>query len=349
MLTADSNTLVPMPAPGSWRHAAHVCGFPIEPVLKDAGITLGDASKPIMLSSRKLLRTFSECVERAKGHHFPFALGEAFVFEHYAEFDQFISTCSTLREMLEIATWARELVAPWMKLHLDEVGVEAYLRVEMNVAEAEPSDLWHVREVSLAAIHQLIKRALRGSSWLMSVRVASTSPGHEPFYRNHFGVPIFFGEAVDALVLDRRWLDQPLNQPEPEAHTQARRLIERRLNKEAGERRILDEVRWALERRPELLREGLEATAAALSLHPRTLQRRLQAEGVKYVDVQSQAKCQRALVMLRRRAISMESISTELGFSDRRAFTFAFKRWTGKSPSAYRSELNVRNAPSSVR
>ncbi len=342
MLAAHTHPLFPLPAPGSWRHAAHVCGFPIEPVLKDAGIVLGDSAKPIMLSSGKLFRTFSQCVERAKGHHFPFALGEAFVFEHYAEFDHFISSCTTLREMLEVATWARELVAPWMAIHLDEVGVEAYLRVEMTVPDGDSAELWHVREVALAALYQLIRRAVKGGNWLMSVRVANAVPGHEPFYRAHFGVPVFFGETVDALVLDRRWLDQPLNAPEPEAHSQARRMIERRLNKEAGERRILDEVRWALERRPELLREGLEATAAALGLHPRTLQRRLQAEGMKYVDVQSQAKCQRALIMLRRRAISMESISTELGFSDRRAFTFAFKRWTGKSPSAYRSEMSLR-------
>jgi AraC-like DNA-binding protein len=89
------------------------------------------------------------------------------------------------------------------------------------------------------------------------------------------------------------------------------------------------------------LREGLEATAAALGLHPRTLQRRLQAEGLKYVHIQSEAKCNRAQIMLRRPAISMESISEELGFSDRRAFTFAFKRWVGMSPSAYRSNTCV--------
>ncbi|HYR25800.1 MAG TPA: helix-turn-helix domain-containing protein, partial [Aquabacterium sp.] len=173
------------------------------------------------------------------------------------------------------------------------------------------------------------------------VRMAMPAPAYHQRFAEHFGVPVFFNEGGDSLVMDRRWLDAHLSEGLPEALSEARQRIERRLNQEAGVRRIVDEVRWALERRPELLREGLEATAQALRLHPRTLQRRLQAEGVKYVDIQSEAKRNRAQVMLRRRAISMESISDELGFSDRRAFTFAFKRWTGMSPSVYRNRLGA--------
>ncbi|KGM41560.1 hypothetical protein JY96_19925 [Aquabacterium sp. NJ1] len=324
---------------GSWRQAANVCGFTIEPVFRDAGIVASETQAPMRVPPLNLFKAFSMCVERAKGHHFPFALGDSFVFEHFAEFDAFIASCSTLREMLELASWARELLAPWMIIHLDEFGSEAHLRVEMAVPDPDPRALCHVREVALSAINQLIRRATKGSRWLLSVRVASTPPSHQQQFTQHFGVPVFFGEAADALVMDRRWLDMPLNAFVPEAHNQARMMIERRMSREVGERRLVEEVRWALERRPELLRDGLEATAAALALHPRTLQRRLQAEGIKYVDIQSQAKCQRAQTMLKRRAISMESISMELGFSDRRAFTFAFKRWTGLSPSAYRDQL----------
>ena len=330
---------MPLPALVSWRQAANVCGFTIDPVFRDAGITPHDPQMPLRVSPQRLFKAFQLCVERARGHHFPFALGDSFVFEHFAEFESFITSCSTLREMLEMANWARDLLAPWMSLHLDEFGSEAHLRVEMNVPDPDPRALCHVREVALSAIHRVLRRATKGSNWLLSVRVATAPPAHQQEFTAHFGVPVFFGETADALVMDRRWLDLPLNTFLPEANNQARQMIERRLTREVGERRIVDEVRWALERRPELLREGLDATAAALSLHPRTLQRRLQAEGIKYVDIQSQAKCQRAQTMLRRRAISMESISMELGFSDRRAFTFAFKRWTGLSPSAYRGQL----------
>lgn len=337
LLSASS---VPLPAIGSWRQAANVCGFALDAIFRDAGITAPD-QQALKVPAVRLFKAYEMCVERARGHHFPFALGDSFVFEHFAEFDAFIASCSTMREMLELASWARELVAPWMALHLDEFGSEAHLRVEMTVPNADQAAFRHVREVALSVINQIMRRATKGAPCLLSVRVAGPAPAHKQEFMDHFGVPVFFDDTADALVMDRRWLDQPLNTFEQAANAQARQQIERRLSREVGERPILNEVRWALERRPELLREGLESTAAALSLHPRTLQRRLQAEGVKYVDVQSAAKCQRAQTMLRRRAISMESISVELGFSDRRAFTFAFKRWTGLSPSAYRDQLGL--------
>ena len=339
MHTRSFSSSVPVPALGSWRQAASACGFTIDPVLREVGINPLDAQTPVRVAPANLLRAFSMCVERARTHHFPFALGENFVFEHFSEFDTFVDSCASLREILELAGWAREVIAPWMSLRLDEFGAEAHLRVVVSVPGQDPTELRHVREVVMAAIYQVLRRATRNGHVLLSVRMAGLPPGDPQKYSDHFGVPVTFNEDADALVMDRRWLDQPLNAPLQHAQSEARLRVERRLSQEGAERNIVDEVRWALERRPELLREGLESTAAALGLHPRTLQRRLQAEGVKYVDIQSKAKCHRAQIMLRRRAISMESISEELGFSDRRAFTFAFKRWMGMSPSLYRTQV----------
>src|SRR5690606_15415716 len=95
---------VPLPAIGSWRQAANVCGFMLEPVFRDAGIAAND-QQPLRVPATRLFKAFQMCVTRARGHHFPFALGDSFVFEHFAEFDTFIASCSTLREMLEMAGW----------------------------------------------------------------------------------------------------------------------------------------------------------------------------------------------------------------------------------------------------
>ena len=171
-----STSSVPVPSLGSWRQAASVCGFTIDPVLRELGINQHDPHAQLRVSPLNLFRAFTLCVERARGHHFPFALGENFVFEHYAEFDAFVASCSSIRELLELAGWARELLAPWMSLRLDEFGAEAHLRVVMDVPETEPRELCHVREVVLAAVNQLIKRATRGSHWLLSVRMAMPAP-----------------------------------------------------------------------------------------------------------------------------------------------------------------------------
>lgn len=339
MQTRSLSSFVPVPALSSWRQAASTCGFTIDPVLREMGINPHDETPLVRVAPVSLFRAFSTCVERAKTNHFPFALGESFVFESFSELDSFIDSCSTLREILEIAGWARELLAPWMSLRLDEFGAEAHLRVMVHAPGFGADELRHVREVVMATIHQVIRRATRNAHVLLSVRMVGGAPSDAQKYSDHFGVPVTFNEDADALVADRRWLDQPLRAPLAHAQSEVRLLVARRLSQEGAELNIVDEVRWALERRPELLREGLDATAGALGLHPRTLQRRLQAVGVTYVDIQSKAKCHRAQTMLRRRAISMASISEELGFSDRRAFTFAFKRWMGVSPSRYRSQV----------
>lgn len=45
----------------------------------------------------------------------------------------------------------------------------------------------------------------------------------------------------------------------------------------------------------------------------------------------------RALLLLRSRELSIQQIGERLGYSDVANFTRAFRRWTGKTPSAYRS------------
>src|SRR3989344_928234 len=98
----------------------------------------------------------------------------------------------------------------------------------------------------MAAIYQVLRRATRNAHVLLSVRMAGppAGPPDEPQkYSDHFGVPVTFNEDADALVMDRRWLDQPLKAPLQHAQNEARLRVERRLSQEGAERNIVDEVR----------------------------------------------------------------------------------------------------------
>jgi AraC-like DNA-binding protein len=77
--------------------------------------------------------------------------------------------------------------------------------------------------------------------------------------------------------------------------------------------------------------------ARALNMTERTLQRRLRDEGTSYNMLLDEVRRELAAQYVAEAELSFSEITYLLGFSEPSNFSRAFKRWTGKSPSAYRA------------
>lgn len=84
---------------------------------------------------------------------------------------------------------------------------------------------------------------------------------------------------------------------------------------------------------------SLDKVAAELELGPRTLQRRLETEGLQFRDILNRARIDRARTLLAERDLSITRIAAELGYSAPTHFTRAFQRETGLSPSRFRGNI----------
>ncbi|MET0530162.1 MAG: AraC family transcriptional regulator [Microvirga sp.] len=101
--------------------------------------------------------------------------------------------------------------------------------------------------------------------------------------------------------------------------------------------------------RTELLRDTCSAATVArlFSMHRRTLSRHLRIEGLAFRQVANEVRFEIACELLANTDMALSQIATVLRYSEPSAFTRAFRRWSGQTPSAWRaSNLHVRKGRS---
>lgn len=91
--------------------------------------------------------------------------------------------------------------------------------------------------------------------------------------------------------------------------------------------------------RTELLRDNCSAAAVArlFSMHRRTLNRHLRMEGLAFRQAVNEVRFEIACELLANTDMTLSQVAAVLRYSELSAFTRAFRRWSGQTPSAWRA------------
>lgn len=182
---------------------------------------------------------------------------------------------------------------------------------------------------------------LTGARWpLERAAFVHEAPADTSELTRFFRAPLAFGQPEDALEFDARWLDQPLLTADPGVADALDRFASTLLPKDQGDRGsrdVPDGVRRAIAETLEGTAPSLDATARRLGQSGRTLQRKLAAAGTTYQLLVEEVRRDLAARYLADPRVTVQEVGYLLGFSDPTAFTRAFRRWEGQSPSEHRS------------
>jgi AraC-like DNA-binding protein len=195
-------------------------------------------------------------------------------------------------------------------------------------------------ELLFATVHKFFRMLTREKTEVEQLTFKYRAPVYAPLYESFFRVPARFGRRQNAAVFDRRLLDAPLDGAFPTLHRQAEYLVEQRVRKLPRKPGLVAAIETVFAESPELLGQGIARVAQRLGLGPRTLQRRLREEGQSFDELHTHARFRAAMRLLETSDEDIDAISEQLGFSDRRSFTRAFKRWNGSTPSRFRSRAS---------
>ena len=158
--------------------------------------------------------------------------------------------------------------------------------------------------------------------------------GSEAQYRQHLGQLPQFDASFDGFSID------PLawRQSVPRHNPQMQGFVERFLLALTPQREwpVAEQVVAVLRN---LIRAGLfdlGSVARVLSLHPRTLQRRLHAEGQSFDLLLDAERKSWASQLMAQRGLALSDVAQLLGFADQSVFTRACRRWFGTTPGRFR-------------
>ena len=311
-----------------------VLGVDPDVVIAGAGINprLFDTADCV-LSARVFARLLRHCAERTKCSHFGILLGAEATLVAFGLLGCLMRSCDTLGDalrVLEVHLRIQDSSAV-MRLEVDEeVAVLSYAPYEAGVEEPGL-----IAEFALArTVHAL--RHLCGLGWALSeVLIPRRQPANTSVYLACFGAPVSFDREIAALVFPAKLLSMRL----VSADSAMRRAAEGRVLELERTCRcdLTDELRRML--RTELLKgRCLIADAArSLSIHPRTFNRRLKAAGTGFRTLADEMRFEIARQLIADTEMPLGRVSAVLDFSEPAAFTRAFQRWSGVTPSVWRS------------
>jgi AraC-like DNA-binding protein len=246
------------------------------------------------------------------------------------------SSCSTLGAALKQLEKYAKLLSDACTISLVVEGQQAKFVIDLMhlsiPATDQQMDFW----LLVFAKHMA---TMTGSQFAPTcVRFKHERPVSAAEHWRIFNCRASFGQTENAIVFPSDLLDLSVASGNDRVYKVLAAQAKRRLSR-LRDASIIDRVTQEF---TNMLGEGMcldkdiNRIASNITMHPRTLQRKLAAEDTSYSQILDKYKKEVAVGKLTNTSGSIADIASDLGFADCSAFYRAFKRWTAMTPNQYR-------------
>ena len=246
----------------------------------------------------------------------------------------------TLQDGLEAVARYLYVHSPALKLAVEPHAEASDLQFTYVVTEQSLDKLRQAYELSMANGARIIRMLGGPDAAASAVSFLHEQMGSDAAYAEALGCPVRFGQPWCGFELSHDLAARQIDSAHPETRRIATMYLESRYPPNTA---TLSERVAELTRR--LLPTGhctAEAIADQLAMHPRTLQRSLATESVRYQDIVDRERRDLATRYLAEQGLHLGQIAGLLGYAEQSTLNRSCRRWFGKTPRQYRAELTAR-------
>jgi AraC-like DNA-binding protein len=209
----------------------------------------------------------------------------------------------------------------------------------LTMQATDRTELGNVRgfvvDTVLGAILRLLETAMGQLPASLRIDLPLPTPAWRDQYQRFGVAELRFEQPAFAVHVAHRELALPCIGADAKAHASACRECEEALAEVAGAS-LAQRVAGLLASVDDGAYPRMAVVAARCGISPRTLIRRLHADGATFQQLLDAARQQRALWMLVHTAEPVEEIASRLGYVDTSNFSRTVRRWFGATPRELR-------------
>lgn len=318
-----------------------------KPLLAGRGTEPSHLADPYAeLDLREYVRIFEGAARLARDPFFGLRLAQDIDLEQFGPLGIVILAAGTLGKAA--VAWAR-YSRTWQSGTTTEVVANG--DVTECVYQIEDSSIAPRRqdtEFTLALICRLFHGAAGGQWAPLGVQFEHAAPegfsttAGKRLYQRAFRSPVEFGASSNRILIESGDLKLPTSGAYQRLAPHVEHLLQTLERPERLPQRLSERVTRLVRNRLGYQPVTVESIAAALGISSRTLQRRLEEEGLSVRSILKECRRGRAEAMLADPARQVTTVAHSLGYADTAVLSRAFKSWTGSAPRSYRRKSGSR-------
>lgn len=194
-------------------------------------------------------------------------------------------------------------------------------------------------ELGLGLFRNTTVQLLGGTRGLRSVEIPHSPLSPVERYTRFFGTDVKFNRPEGALCVERRLLDERVASGDPETRRTAIEHLAGTYTDPSST--VQHRTRTAISGILPFSSPDIDTVSRLLSLHPRTLQRRLEAEGTSFARILDDLRRDRTHRYITTTDLPFGRVAQLVGFVEQATLSRAVRRWFGVSPRDLRTGLDT--------
>jgi AraC-like DNA-binding protein len=319
--------------PGRLAANLEQSGTRVSAVLESAGLPPGLLHQPrILVTTEELFALWHAIGRTSPDPAIGLKLGSEPKVEHFDPVGLAALSAETFGESVRQAARYKRLSCPEEIIH-ETTGPEWSIHFRWLLAGGvEPAVLTDV------CFAWVLNIARHGTGTRISpLRLELVRPrANARLLERHFGCPVFFGAARNAIVFRATDVHLPFVTQNADLLATLASQLDAELKQHKGQETFPERVRAAIQKKLTGRRPKMQEIARELHISSRTLQRRLSDSGYSFQRVLEEARHQLARHYLTNSLLELNETAYLLGYEDANSFVRAFRTWEGVPPAHWR-------------